>query len=280
MLKIETVSDMFRRARELRAQGGRIALVPTMGALHMGHRALIEEARKAADTVVVSIFVNPLQFGPSEGLAAYPRTPEADAAFCSEAQVDAVFMPASEEIYPRGYSTYVTEEMYSKPLCGISRPTHFRGVTTIMAKLINIVRPDCLVMGRKDVQQIAVVRKMIADLHFEVAVIEVPTVRDTDGLAYGVRTRDLTASQRQEATVVQQALSKAKEMVEAGVRNTDRLVAEVTHIIGQRRRVRVIYVSIVDGTTMDTEREAVPGRSLLMIAVWVDEVRLVDNVAL
>jgi pantoate--beta-alanine ligase len=280
MQKIATVSEMQRRARELRTQGGRIALVPTMGALHAGHRALIAAGRKAADTVVVSVFVNPLQFGPSEGLAAYPRTPEADVAFCSEAGADLVFLPPAEEIYPRGYSTYVTEEAYSKPLCGISRPAHFRGVTTIAAKLLNLVRPDCLVMGRKDVQQIAVVRKMIADLHFEVAIVEVPIEREADGLACGVRTRDLTASQRQEATVVQQALSKAKEMVESGVRNTDRLVAEVTHIIGQHRRVRVIYVAIVDGTTMEAEREAVPGRSLLMIAVWVDEVRLVDNVAL
>jgi pantoate--beta-alanine ligase len=280
MQKIATVSEMRQLAGELRAGGGRVALVSTMGALHAGHVALIQAARKSAASVVVSIFVNPLQFGPSEDTGSYPRTPEADLGVCADAQVDVVFLPAAEEIYPRGYSTYVTEEAYSKPLCGISRPTHFRGVTTILAKLINIVRPDCLVMGQKDVQQAAVARKMIADLQFGVDVVLVPTVREADGLACGVRTRALTASQRQEATVVQQALAKAREMVDSGVRSTDRLVAEVTHIIGQRRRVRVIYIAIVDGATMETMREIVPGRSLLMIAVWVDEVRLVDNLVL
>jgi pantoate--beta-alanine ligase len=280
MQKIATVSEMRQMARELRAKGGRVALVPTMGALHAGHAALIQEAKKSADAVVVSIFVNPLQFGPSEDVASYPRTPEADLGVCADAQVDVVFLPAVEEIYPRGYSSYVTEEAYSKPLCGITRPTHFRGVTTMLAKLMNIVRPDSLVMGQKDVQQAAVVRKMIADLQLGVDVVLVPTVREADGLACGVRTHALTASQRQEATGVQQALAKAKEMVDSGVRSTDRLVAEVTHIIGQRRRVRVIYVSIVDNLTMEAMREIVQGKSLLMIAVWVDEVRLVDNLVL
>jgi pantoate--beta-alanine ligase len=153
-------------------------------------------------------------------------------------------------------------------------------VTTIFAKLLNIVRPDAVFMGQKDIQQAAVVRKMIADLQFGVDVVVVPTVRDAEGLAHGVRSRALTNSQRQEATVIKQALVKAREMVDAGVRSTDRLVAEVTHIIGQRRRVRVIYVSIVDSTTMEAEREIVPGKSWLMIAVWVDEVRLIDNLPL
>jgi pantoate--beta-alanine ligase len=280
MQKIATVSEMRRIARELRAEGGLVALVPTMGALHAGHAALIQAAKKSADAVVVSIFVNPLQFGPSEDVASYPRTPEADLEVCADAHVDLVFLPTVDEIYPRGYSSYVTEETYSKPLCGVSRPSHFRGVTTILAKLMNIVRPDFLVMGQKDVQQAAVARKMIADLQFGVDVVLVPTVREADGLACGVRTRALTASQRQEATVVQQALAKAKEMVDSGVRSTDRLIAEVTHIIGQRRRVRVIYVSIVDSVTMEAMREIVPGKSLLMISVWVDEVRLVDNLPL
>lgn len=279
MQKIATVSEMQRLARELRAKGARITLVPTMGALHAGHLALIQAAKKSGDTVIVSIFVNALQL-PSAEAVTYPRMPEADFALCAEAQADVVFMPAAEEIYPRGYSTYVGEESHSKPLCGVSRPAHFRGVTTIIAKLINIARPDRLVIGQKDVQQVAVLRKMIADLHLDVEVVVVPTVRDADGLAYGVRNRDLTTSQRVEAAVVQQALAKAREMVDSGVRSTDRLVAEVTHIIGQRRRVRVIYVSIVDDATMEAEREIVPGKSLLMIAVWVDEVRLIDNLML
>ena len=279
MQKIATVSEMRQVSRELRAKGGRIALVPTMGALHAGHRALIEAAKKSGDTVVVSIFVNALQL-PSAEAVAYPRTPEADLALCTEANADVVFMPAVEEIYPRGYSTYVMEEAYSKPLCGVSRPTQFRGVTTIIVKLINIVSPGRLFIGQKDVQQAALLRKMMADLHLDVAVDMVPTAREADGLAFGVRNRELTTSQRTEAVVVQQALAKAKEMVGSGVRSTDRVVAEVTHIIGQRRRLRVIYISIVDGTTMEAEREIIPGKSLLMIAVWVDEVRLVDNLVL
>jgi pantoate--beta-alanine ligase len=277
MKKITSVSEMQQLARAARAKGASIALVPTMGALHEGHLALIRAARERAETVVVSIFVNPLQFSPSEGLKNYPRTLEADLAACDEAKVDLVFAPSAEEMYPKGYSSFVTEEAISKPLCGVSRPTHFRGVTTVVAMLLNIIRPDCLVMGRKDAQQAAVVRKMIADLHFGVELVVVPTVREADGLAHGVRNRELTTSQRQEALVIHQALKKAKEMADAGVRSSDRLVAEATHIIGQRRRVRVIYVSIVDGTTMEAMREVVPGRSFMVIAVWVDEIRFIDN---
>ncbi|HWA10098.1 MAG TPA: pantoate--beta-alanine ligase [Opitutaceae bacterium] len=279
MQTLATVPEMRKAAQALRAQGRRIALVPTMGALHPGHRALIEAAKQSGAAVVVSIFVNPLQL-PSAEAVNYPRTPEADLTLCAEAGVDAVFQPAADELYPRGYSSYVGEEAYSKPLCGISRPAQFRGITTIVAKLINIVHPDAVFVGQKDIQQAAVLRKMIADLHFDAAVVVVPTARDTDGLAHGVHGRMLTTSQRTEAGVLRQAFAKAREMVDAGVRSTDRLVAEVTHIIGQRRRVRVIYVSIVDGATMETEREIVPGRSLLMIAVWVDEVRLIDNLPL
>ena len=279
MQKIATVLEMRQLVRELRSRNRGVALVATMGALHPGHRALIDAAKQSGEAVIVSIFVNALQL-PSAEAGTYPRTPEADLALCAEAGADAVFLPAVEEIYPPGYSTYVTEEACSKPLCGISRPAQFRGITTILAKLFNIIHPDRLFIGQKDVQQAAVVRKMIADLHLDVEVVVVPTARDADGLAYGVHNRDLTASQRVEAAVVQRALAKATEMVASGVRSTDRVVAEVTHIIGERRRVRVIYISIVDGGTMEAEREIVPGRSLLMIAVWVDEVRLIDNLQL
>mgnify|MGYP001553971068 CR=1 FL=1 len=280
MLKIESVSELQAYVQERRSGGDRLALVSTMGALHAGHRALVEAARGAADLVIVSAFVNPLQLGPAELAGAYPRAPEADFAFCVEAGVDVLFAPSAADFYPAGFSTYVTEESYSEPLCGITRPSYFRGVTTLLAKLLNLVRPACLVMGQKDLQQTAVARKMIADLNYNVEVLVVPTVREADGLPCGARNRELTASQRQEATVVLRALAKAKEMVESGVRNTDRLVAEVTHLIGERRRVRVIYVSIVDRATIEAEREVVPGRSILAIAVWVDEVRLIDNIAL
>jgi pantoate--beta-alanine ligase len=280
MRKITTVADMRTAAAGLRAEGKSIALVPTMGALHAGHAALIAAGAARADYVVVSIFVNPLAFGPNELLAAYPRSPDADCRLCEELNVDAVFMPSTEEFFPRGYSTFVHEDAVSKPLCGISRPTHFRGVTTVAAKLLNIVRPDALIVGQRDAQQAAVLRKMIADLHFGVEVVVAPAVRESDGLVVSVRNRDLTTTQRQEALAIFAALKRAQEMAAQGVRSPDRIIAEATHLLGERRRVRVIYVSIVDPVTMEPMREVVPGHTLLAIAVWVDEVRLIDNVML
>ena len=280
MKKIETVAEMQRECAALRAAGKKIALVVTSGAVHAGHVALLRAAREAADIVVGSLFANPLQFGASENFAKYPRTTADDVARCEAAGVDLVFQPTAEEIYPRGYSTYVTEETISKPLCGISRSAHFRGVTTVMVKLLNIVRPDLLVMGQKDIQQVAVVRKIIADLHLGVAVQMVPIVREADGLACNIHNASFTASGRKEAVSLSLALTRAQEMAAAGVRSTDRIVAEVTHILSQYRRVRVIYVAIADRTTMESVREVVPGQALLMIAAWLDEVRLTDNVLL
>lgn len=280
MQKFESVSDMRLLAAHFKKAGKTVALVPTMGALHAGHAALIGMAKASAEVVVVSAFVNPLAFGPSENYAAYPRSPDADLKLCEELKVDVVFAPTAEEIYPRGHSTFVNEESVSRPLCGASRPTHFRGVTTAMAKLLSIVRPEIVVFGQKDAQRVAVVRKMIADLQFGVEIVVVPTVRESDGLAVDVRNRDLTASQRQDALSIHAALECAKGMVAQGVRSTDRVIAEATHILGQRRRIRVIYVSMVDAATMEPMREIVPGRTLLAIAAWIDEVRLIDNVLL
>ena len=280
MRKITTVADMRTAIAGLRADGKSIALVPTMGALHAGHAALIAAAEARADFVVVSIFVNPLAFGPNENFPGYPRSPDADCRLCEDLEVDAVFMPSTEEFFPRGYSTYVTEESVGKPLCGVSRPTHFRGVTTVAAKLLNIVRPDAIVLGQRDAQQVAVLRKMIADMHFGVEVVVGPTVRESDGLVVNVRNRDLTATQRQEAVAIHAALKRAQEMVAQGVRSPDRVIAEATHLLGDRRRLRVIYISIVDPATMEPTREIVPGKSLLAVAVWVDEVRLIDNAVL
>lgn len=281
MQTLTSVFDMQSLAESLRAQGKLIGLVPTMGALHAGHLSLIRLARERADTVVVSIFVNPVQFGPNEDYAKYPRTLEADLKLCAEHGADVGFAPPTEEIYPKGYSTYVTEEFISKPLCGISRPAHFRGVTTVVAKLFNIVRPDFAVFGQKDAQQVAVIRKMAADLHCGVDIVAAPTMREADGLALSSRNRYLTATQRAEALVIFQALTRAREMVESGVRNTDRLMAEATHLLGAKRRVHVIYVSVVDAATMEAVRgEVQPGKALMAIAVWVDEVRLIDNILL
>lgn len=280
MQTLTSVFEMQTLAEDLRSKGQIIGLVPTMGALHDGHLSLIRLAAERADTVVVSIFVNPTQFGPSEDFARYPRELGSDLHKCEEAGATVVFAPSADELYPKGYSTYVQEEYISKPLEGVSRPTHFRGVTTVVAKLFNIVRPDFAVFGQKDAQQVAVIKKMVNDLHFTVDVVTAPTQRDADGLALSSRNRGLTPSQRIEALSINRALQKAKSMVESGECRSDRLVAEATHLLGEHRRVRVIYASVVDRCTMEPIRDVIPGKAIMAIAAWVDEVRLIDNIIL
>ncbi len=267
-------------ANEWKSQGKRVALVPTQGALHAGQESLIRAALAQADIVVVTLFVNALQFGPSEVSANYPRRPAEDLALCEAAGVHVVFTPAPEEIYPRGYSTFVAEEWLSRSLDGVSRPTHFRGITTLMVKLFVVVQPTLVFFGQKTAQRAAVVRKMSVDLGFEVEVVVVPTEREADGLAVGICNSDFSPTLRQEALSISRALMKGKSMSESGVRSPDRVIAEATHLLGQNRRVRIIYVAIVDGATMETVREITPGRSMLAIAAWIDEVRVGDNVVL
>jgi pantoate--beta-alanine ligase len=275
---ITSVSEMQSLAGQLRVQGKTIGLVPTMGALHEGHLSLVKIAKDRSAVVVVSIFVNPTQFGPSEDFTKYPRPIETDIAACEAAGVDYVFNPSHEDIYPKGYSTYVLEEHIAKPLEGASRPSHFRGVTTVVAKLFNIVRPHFSVFGQKDAQQVAVIYKMMVDLNFDVEIVVAPTLREADGLALSSRNRYLTNTQRVEALVLSRALRKAVDMVAAGERRVDRLIAEATHLIAQHRRVRVIYVSIVDRTTMEAVKgEITLGTATMAIAAWVDEIRLIDN---
>ncbi|MFM1850473.1 MAG: hypothetical protein RIS54_157 [Verrucomicrobiota bacterium] len=277
---VETVPEMKRLAAAWRAENRRVALVPTMGGLHAGQAALIRAAVAQADVVVVATFLNPLQFAPSELMANYPQDVAADRKLCGEAGATVVFAPSGDAIYPACYSTYVAEETLAKPLCGVSRPAHFRGVTTLTAKLLNVVRPDTIFFGQKTAQRAAVVRKMIRDLAFDAEVVVVPTVRDPDGLACGLSNRDFTTSQRQEALSLFRALTKAKEMAAAGVRSPDRLIAEATHILGEQRRVRVIYISIVHPVTMEPVREVTPGECQMMISAWIDETRLIDNLPL
>lgn len=280
MQTIHSIADLRALVRDRREGDHVIALVPTLGALHAGHSSLIHLAADQADTVIVSIFVNPAQFGPNEDFAKYPRDLNADQGVCLEAGADVVFAPTVEEMYPKGFSTYVIEDHVSKPLEGASRPTHFRGVTTVVAKLLNIVSPHIAVFGQKDAQQVAVIRKMIGDLLIPVELIVGPTVREPDGLAMSSRNRYLSSSQRKEAVALYQALTKAREMVAQGEHRSDRLIAEATHILSQHRRVRVIYVAVTDSLTMEPVREAVRGKSMMAVAAWVDEVRLIDNILL
>uniref|UniRef100_UPI00404B93C2 pantoate--beta-alanine ligase n=1 Tax=Cephaloticoccus sp. TaxID=1985742 RepID=UPI00404B93C2 len=277
---VETVSEMKQLAAAWRTAGKKVALVPTMGALHAGQEALVKTAAGHSDIVVVAAFVNPLQFAPNEVMSRYPRNPEEDRELCKAAGATVFFCPETAEIYPAGFSTFVSEELLAKPLCGVSRPNHFRGVTTLMTKLFNIVQPGSVFFGQKTAQRAAVVHKMITDLAYQIEVVVVPTKRESDGLAYGIRNRDFSTAQRQEALSIYRALKKVSEMAAAGVRSPDRLVAEATHILGENRKVRVIYVSVVDMRTMEPVREVEPGKCLMMIAVWIDEMRIVDNMLL
>ncbi len=280
MDKITSVQSMRAAAAALRQQGRSVALLPTLGALHAGHASLIRLAKAQGHAVVASAFVNPLQFGPGEDFARYPRTPEADAALATREGVEVLFAPDEAEMFPKGFSAQVEETVLSKTLCGVSRPALFRGVLTCWLKLINIVQPSVLVLGERDSQMAAVVRKAVADLHLPLETLVGPTVREADGLAVSARNAYLTASQRSEAAAVPATLQRMREMVAAGVRSPDRLVAEATHMMAERLRLRVIYIALVDKTTMEPVREVAPGQCLMALACWVDEVRLTDNTPL
>ncbi|MBI3885959.1 MAG: pantoate--beta-alanine ligase, partial [Opitutae bacterium] len=221
--------------------------------------------------------LNPLQFGPSEDFAKYPRNPAGDAALAEREGATVLFAPTAEEMFPKGFSSHVAEDVVSKPLCGLTRPQFFRGVLTCWLKLFHVLHPWLLLVGEKDAQLVAVVRKFAADLLLPLEIVAVPVVRDADGLPCSARNAYLTPTQRDEALAVYRSLLKAKEMVDGGVKSADRLVAEVTHILAEKRRLRVIYISVVDRNNMEPLREIFPGQCLMAIAYWVDEVRLTDN---
>ena len=280
MQTIQSVNEMQSHAIGLRSSGRLIGLVPTMGSLHEGHLSLIDIAKEKSDKVIVSIFVNPTQFGPSEDYEKYPRMLDEDIEKCRERGADIVFNPSVDEMYPPGFSTFVTEEQISSGLCGVSRPHHFRGVTTVCLKLFNITRPDLVVLGQKDAQQCAVIRKMVTDLNISAEIVIGPTHRDADGMATSSRNAYLTDSQRQEALCISQSLRTAKNMVDSGTKSVDRIVAEVIHHLSLSRRIRVIYAQVVDRDTMEPAREIIPGQQLLCVAAWADQIRLIDNIEL
>lgn len=278
MHRIESINEMQSHAVSLRTQGKLIGLVPTISSLHEGQLSLVELARERSDVVVVSIFNNPARFVPSEGVSRAWRNIEEDVEVCEKHGVDMVFAPSTEELFPNRFSTYVAEEDLSAGMCGASMPQYFREVCTEIAKLFNIVRPDLAVLGQKDAQQAAIIKKMVDDLHFPIDILVGPTVREEDGIAMGARNRLLSGNQRTDAAAIYGSLCIAQKMVNEGVRNVDRLMAEITHELSQRRRLRVIYVTVVHHETLKPLREIVPGESLIAVAAWCDEVRLIDNV--
>jgi pantoate--beta-alanine ligase len=276
---VKGVAEMRRFSHEARKRGARIALVPTMGALHEGHFALVRAARKKADAVVVSIFVNPLQFGPREDLSNYPRDLAGDVAKLRELGVAAVFTPEASEIYPPGHRTHVEVEDLSNRLCGRARPTHFRGVTTVLAKLFAIVQPHQAWFGQKDYQQLLIVRKMVRDLNFEVEIHDVPTVREADGLALSSRNAYLTPEQRPAALTLQQALHVAARIMAKGERSAAKIVSNMREVIRAQSGTEIEYISICHPETLH-ELDTVEVRTLVALAVRVGRARLIDNALL
>lgn len=274
---ISSPAEMTAFAESARANGGKIALVPTMGALHEGHLSLVRKAKTLADTVVVSIFVNPTQFGPNEDFDKYPRQLEADMACCGAAGANAVFAPAVSDIYLPDASTYVVEEEISRHLCGRTRPKHFRGVTTVVSILFNIVRPDIAVFGEKDAQQVSIIRRMVRDLFMGVEIATGEIVRDENGLALSSRNKYLDKLERLGASRLHAALEDGRKLCLEGCSNVDRVKAHVINRVANAK-TRVIYVEIVDAETSLPMSEAVPGKSRISAAVWYGQTRLIDNV--
>ncbi len=277
MQVIRSIEDMRTATAAWRAGKKRLGCVPTMGALHQGHLSLVDIARANADVTVVTLFVNPAQFGPNEDFAKYPRDSEGDLEMCRRRGVDAVFLPAPEDIYPGGYSTYVTEEAVSEGLEGKARPGHFRGVCTVVLVLFNIVQPDVAVFGEKDAQQLSVLRKMVADLRLDIDILPGPTVREPDGLAMSSRNRFLNPHQRKEAALIHEAMQAGKRLVDSGTVQVERVQAEIHHVLGRSNRLRINYVSIVDPITFRPLKRIEPGQSLICVAAWLEQVRLIDN---
>lgn len=278
---INSIQEIQQLALRFEKEGKKIGFVPTMGYLHDGHLSLIDLIRERSDILILSIFVNPTQFGVGEDLDKYPRDMERDLTLCRERKVDYIFAPQTDEIYPEGASTYVSEEGVSQGLCGEARPTHFKGVTTICAKLFNLVRPAYVALGQKDAQQVVVLKRMIRDLHFPIELVIGPTLREPDGLAMSSRNSYLNDRQREDALLIYQALQAGKQLVdEKGIRNVDRVKAELMTTLRSGSFVRINYAEVVDREDMQPEKEIELGRSILVIAVWVDNIRLIDNMHL
>ncbi len=273
----ETIKSVRRLVKAARSKGNKIGLVPTMGALHIGHICLIEKAVKGSDFVVVSIFVNPTQFGPAEDFEKYPRSFESDLEICRKAGVDIVFAPSPQEMYKKENLTWVNVEKLTEPLCGRSRPRHFRGVTTVCAKLFNIVEPDVAYFGQKDAQQAIVIKRMVADLNMPLEIVVCPTVREPDGLAVSSRNKYLSEQQRKDATYIYKSLKKCESLVEAGTTDSKTIIGEMKQILNQVSSIEIEYISIVDAESLQ-ELERIAGKALAAVAVKIGSARLIDNI--
>lgn len=274
----QRMSSVARKIR--REQDRTIGLVPTMGALHEGHLSLVREARRMCDIVVVSVFVNPAQFGPGEDYEHYPRDLTKDTALLTDYNVDYIFAPTVEEIYPKGFATYVNVESLSDQLEGASRPGHFRGVATVVTVLLNTVRPDFAFFGQKDAQQALIIRRLVKDLAFDTEIVVLPTVREDSGLAISSRNLYLTTDEQAAASIIHQSLTRAKAAYKDGERSSSRLEAIVRSTIESEPRVRIDYVSVADADTLEHLDRLDEKPILIAVAAYLGKTRLIDNTIL
>lgn len=273
---VKTISEVRNSVKEWKKQGLFIGLVPTMGYLHEGHKSLIERAHKENDVVVVSDFVNPVQFGPNEDLATYPRDLERDAKLCEEAGAVLLFNPEPDEMYFEDFHTYVNMESLSDELCGKTRPTHFRGVCTVVSKLFNIVTPDRAYFGQKDAQQLAIIRRMVRDLNFDIEIVGCPIIRESDGLAKSSRNTYLNEEERKAALILSKAVKLGMELAENGEKSADKIVSEMKKLIETEPLAKIDYVKAVDANSIEIISEMKPP-VLIAMAVYIGKTRLIDN---
>jgi pantoate--beta-alanine ligase len=279
MMIIKTIKEMKTVLAFHRAQMKIIGFVPTMGYLHQGHLSLIRRARQSSDIVVISIFVNPTQFGPQEDLALYPRDLKRDEELAEQEGVDYIFYPDVSEMYPEGYKTYVLVEELSKKMSGASRPGHFRGVTTIVLKLFNIIQPHYAYFGQKDAQQAIIIRRMVEDLNLDVKIEVAPIVREADGLAMSSRNSYLNAKERKAALVLHHALNLAQKLIKQGERNSAAIISQMEKLISQESLASIDYISIVDNRDLQ-ELALINKEALIALAVYIGKTRLIDNITI
>jgi len=264
-------------SKKIKERGRTIVLVPTMGALHEGHLSLIDAARKKADVIVVSIFVNPIQFGPAEDFKRYPRNLNHDKKLLKPYEPIILFTPKAEEMYGADFRSFVEVSKLGEKLCGKSRPGHFRGVTTVVAKLFNIVKPDYAFFGEKDYQQQIIIKKMVRDLNFDAQIITIPTVRESDGLAKSSRNAYLSPPERRSAPILYRSLIKARKMIKAGESNPRKIIKEIRNLISGKSVVQVEYLSIVDPEKLEDIKK-IKGKVLVTLAARIGKTRLIDNI--
>ncbi|MCR5082344.1 MAG: pantoate--beta-alanine ligase [Parasporobacterium sp.] len=276
MKVVHTIKEVRQEVENWRKEGKSVGFVPTMGYLHEGHQSLIANSVKDNDKTVVSVFVNPMQFGVGEDLESYPRDLEKDTKLCEETGADLIFNPEPEEMYAKGFCSFVDMNGLTKELCGKSRPIHFRGVCTVVSKLFNIVRPDKAYFGQKDAQQLAVIKRMVADLNIAVEVIGCPIIREEDGLAKSSRNTYLSAEERKAALILSKSIFAGKKMVEEGMRDSKELIKAMSDIINTEKLAKIDYVDVVDFETIE-KCDKIQGETLVAIAVYIGKTRLIDN---